>query len=350
MATARPTTFQISDIIGWFRKRELIINPDFQRRSVWTSKAKTFLIDTILNELPIPKIYIRTKVDQKTQDSVREVVDGQQRIRAIVDFADNKFQLGDRSKKFKGKTYETLDDEDKENFLSYSVTAEQFLNATDDDVIDIFARLNSYTVALNAAEKRNAEFQTDFKFAVRESAQEWRGVIEKYNIFSTRQRFRMQDDAFFAELYGVLLEGVTDGGETRIKKLYDKQKDSVFTQEVKAQTKQKLDDCLRFVDRLIGDAIRGEFSKHYHLLMLVAAYAHHKYGIPKGGLAELPPRNEIASAEDILVRLTELEKALETDIPSGSYRDFIMASSSSTHRIASRKVRFQQFVRAMSAN
>jgi len=60
MATARPSTLQVSDLVQWFRKGELVINEMFQRHSIWTAAAKTYLIDTMLNELPIPKIYIRT--------------------------------------------------------------------------------------------------------------------------------------------------------------------------------------------------------------------------------------------------------------------------------------------------
>lgn len=345
MATARPTTFQVSDIIGWFKRRELVINPDFQRHSVWTAKARTFLIDTILNELPMPKIYLRTKVDPKTQESIREVVDGQQRIRAIVDFAEGKLQLGDRSDNFKGKVYETLDDADKDRFLAYLVTAEQFLNATDDDVIDIFARLNSYTVALNAAELRHADFQTEFKFTVRKSAQEWRAFIEKYGIFTMKQRFRMSDDALFAELYGVILDGVTDGGEPKIRKLYERQDDVRFSAEVKAQAKAKLDEALRFLDVSLGDAMNGGFAKHYHVLMMVAAYLHHRYGIPKGNLDSMPARSELASIEEILERLNDIERALEKGSPLGPHKDFVAACSSSTHRITSRKTRFLEFAR-----
>ena len=110
MAKSKPLTLQVSDIIQWYRKKELVINETFQRYSVWTPQAKTFLIDTILHELPVPKLYLRTILDPKHQTSVREVVDGQQRIRAIVDFADNKFRLLKRSEEFRGLNYDDLND------------------------------------------------------------------------------------------------------------------------------------------------------------------------------------------------------------------------------------------------
>lgn len=158
MATSKSISLQVSDIVRWFREKELVINETFQRHSVWTPAAKTYLVDTVLNELPIPKIYIRSKVDTKSQATLREVVDGQQRVRALVEFANNQLRLGNRSDQFSGKKYEDLDEETQSKFLGYTLSIEQLLNATDDDVIDIFARLNSYIVSLNAAEKRHAQF------------------------------------------------------------------------------------------------------------------------------------------------------------------------------------------------
>ncbi|HEX7261236.1 MAG TPA: DUF262 domain-containing protein, partial [Luteolibacter sp.] len=85
-----PQTYTISDFIEWHNKNQLILSPDFQRGSVWTASAKVFLIDTILNDFPIPQIYFRTKIDPTSQSTVREVIDGQQRLRAILEFAAGK--------------------------------------------------------------------------------------------------------------------------------------------------------------------------------------------------------------------------------------------------------------------
>ena len=74
--------YRISDFLDWHREKRLEINQDFQRGSVWKPAARTFLIDTILRELPVPKVYLRTKIDVVTKKSVREIVDGQQRLKA----------------------------------------------------------------------------------------------------------------------------------------------------------------------------------------------------------------------------------------------------------------------------
>jgi archaellum biogenesis ATPase FlaH len=48
MATAKSISLQVSDIVRWFKDGELVINEIFQRHSVWTTAAKTYLIDTLL--------------------------------------------------------------------------------------------------------------------------------------------------------------------------------------------------------------------------------------------------------------------------------------------------------------
>lgn len=218
MATSKPVTWLISDVINWFKTKELIINESFQRHSVWSPQAKTLLIDSILNELPVPKIFIRTKIDPKLQKTLKEIVDGQQRVRSIVEFANDEFALNNKSENFKGKKYSDLTPEVQQAFLGYTLTAEQLLNASDDDVIDIFARLNSYTVSLNATEKRHATFQTELKFFIRRMSVKYRWFIEKYSIFTIKQRFRMADDEFFAELVHLIIKGIQDGGAEKITK------------------------------------------------------------------------------------------------------------------------------------
>jgi hypothetical protein len=308
-----------------------------------------YLIDTILCELPVPKIYIRTKINTKEQSSLREVVDGQQRVRAIYEFSIDNLRLSSRSEQYKGMLYSDLAPDVQEKFLGYTLSVEQLLNASDDDVIDIFARLNSYIVALNAAEKRHAAYQTEFKFAVRKASHDWRSLWEKHSIFTTKQRFRMADDVFMAEIFQIFLCGVSDGGAASIDTFYREQDDDVFTDNVNKALRKKIDSTLSYIDNNLSAALSGPFSKHYQLLMLIAAYAHHEYGIPKGALDKVPSRSQLAPPQTILDRLAKIEIALEADEPSPRYVNFVEASSSSTQRIASRKVRFSELVKVLAA-
>ena len=76
----------ISDLVQWHEKGELELSPKYQRNNVWNEKAKAYLIDTIVRGLPIPPIFMRQTVDVNTKTTNREIIDGQQRVRAILDF------------------------------------------------------------------------------------------------------------------------------------------------------------------------------------------------------------------------------------------------------------------------
>lgn len=341
MATSRPVSWSINDVINWFKKKEIIINESFQRHSVWSLQAKTLLIDSILNELPLPKIFIRTKIDPKLQKSVKEIVDGQQRIRTIVEFANNELTLNNKSETYHGMKYTDLSEDSQQIFLGYTLTIEQLLNATDDDVIDIFARLNSYTVALNAAEKRHAKYQTELKFFVRRMSVKYRWFIEKYGIFTIKQRFRMQDDEFFADLTRLVVEGIQDGGAEKITKFYQITSDMYFNEQKQRTVEDTIDQIINYLDTSLGPFLKGPLGRHYQVHCLSAAMLHIQNKIPR--INGLPELNNLAQNDRIVNRLSQLE----SDLDEERNTDFVKASSATTQRIATRLVRIRSFIEAL---
>src|SRR5216684_2751416 len=89
-------TYSINDFVEWDNAKQLELNPRFQRRAVWTDKAKSFLMDTILRGKPIPKFFIRQRINVSTKTSIRDVVDGQQRLRTILSFVKDGFVISKR--------------------------------------------------------------------------------------------------------------------------------------------------------------------------------------------------------------------------------------------------------------
>ena len=81
-----PSNHPISELRDWNNAKKLEIRPDFQRKEVWSKAAKLMLIDTIIKNIPMPKIYLETKVDDES--TYRIVIDGQQRITAILEYLD----------------------------------------------------------------------------------------------------------------------------------------------------------------------------------------------------------------------------------------------------------------------
>ena len=68
-----------------FREESLILSPEFQRNPVWQQPQKEYLIETILLDLPMPEIYVVNRISPEGE-SHYIVVDGQQRLRTIIEF------------------------------------------------------------------------------------------------------------------------------------------------------------------------------------------------------------------------------------------------------------------------
>jgi Protein of unknown function DUF262 len=347
VVTSALEQFRIADFIEWSEKKQLILNPDFQRQSVWPPAAKSYLIDTILRKLPIPKIYMRTKVDVDTRRSVREVVDGQQRLRTIIDFGSDRLVLGPRAREYAGSRYSSLTADLREAFLTYPIAVDQLINASDADVLEVFARLNSYTVPVNAPELRHAKYQGDFKWAVHDAAQRWTVLWDDLKVLSKRERVRLLSDSLMAEMFGILVAGVEDGGQKRINLLYDRLETGFNREEVES----RLDVVLSVIVEKLGPFLRDtSLVGAPHFLMLFAAAAHATGGIPRGELIDPPPPVlGLASEETIFYNLARVSEIIRLDEPpkNGVTLKFWQASKSSTQRIGSRRVRFPVYVSAL---
>lgn len=339
--------FRISDFIEWHDAKSLKLNPDFQRGSVWTPAARILLIDTILRGLPVPKIFIRSKIDRDSKRAVREVVDGQQRLRAIIDFAADKITLSKRAREFAGFKFSTLSDELQDHFLQYPLAVDQLVNADDRLVLDIFARLNSYNVKLIPSELRHAEYQGDFKWSIHEEASKYFDTWDQYDIFSHREMVRMLNDSLVSEMYGNILDGVQDGGAPKIEALYKKydNRDDFDREEIE----NKFETVLDFIIEELAPSLAGRsILQPPHLLMLFAATAHVLVGIPAGSIPDMPERgalpDDLNLVRDNLANLADIIESVEEPQVNAA---FWRASKSSTQRIASRRVRFPVFVEAL---
>ncbi|MGL4974619.1 MAG: DUF262 domain-containing protein, partial [Bosea sp. (in: a-proteobacteria)] len=160
------------DFIQWDAAGTLAISPKFQRRGVWGRAAQSYLIDTLLLGFPVPPIYLRMTQDPK-KGMIREVVDGQQRLSAILSYVKDKYSL---SKNIEspaiGKRFIELEQFQKDAILQFSFICEVFYGVDDSDILKIFARLNTNSVKLNAQELRNGEFFGEFKRSVFELSAE----------------------------------------------------------------------------------------------------------------------------------------------------------------------------------
>lgn len=106
------------DIIGikefFDYKEDYVIRPPYQRKNVWSLKKKQNLLDSLFRRYYVPKIVIR-EVRLNNERTVREVIDGQQRIATVQDFFCNDIKLPKSLENLSGelpnKYYENLNAE-----------------------------------------------------------------------------------------------------------------------------------------------------------------------------------------------------------------------------------------------
>lgn len=222
-----------------FCRRRATINfrPDeYQRGAVWSNSQKQLLIDSILRDLDIPKVYLR---EIKHEQYKEEVVDGQQRLLAIWGFYNNEFKLSKDADKvgdqdIAGKKFEELDEDIKDDFESYALSIVTLREATSDDVAEMFLRLQNGTT-LNAAEKRNA-MPGDMKYFVRELAQH-----PFFNNCGFRNH-RFAFDHVSAQMLLSELKGeICNVKNTDLSKMYEENKDFDTSSTKAKKIKQTLD-------------------------------------------------------------------------------------------------------------
>ena len=342
--------YAVADLLNWLDEKTLVINREYQRSAkIWPTPAKAYLIDTILRGYPIPKIYLRTRIHAPTRRAYREVVDGQQRLAAIRSYVNDEFPLGNSVEmygEFAGLKYSQLD-EARQTILAYPISVEQLMNVPDSEVINIFQRLNTYNYNLSDQELRHGKYQGAFKNAVTETSRRWEYLWSHYQILGNRARIRMADDELMAQMFGVLLEGVTDGGQRKIESLY-----KAYDSELPPGLVKDADRTIQYILDNLSPALDLELARAPHFLMLFAAVAHALRSIPPGAMSDSMPPQEPAALTDLpaaLANLSVLADALERDyreIPPhlAGFRD---ASSGSTQRIKSRRIRFPWYYKAL---
>lgn len=200
----------ISDVKEWNDTDRLELSPEFQRNEVWSKAAQIMLIDTILRGIPIPKIYIKSIV--KDEKTYRVVIDGQQRLTAILKFIKGEIVLDKPyNGPYLGKAFNDLPEDTHNNFLRYKIDINEIFNPTEEEIRDLYSRVNKYTVQLNKQELRKADFPGDF-IRLSEKLAEL-PYLNDEKIFTVKQRRRMLDVEFIEELLTILVEGIMDKKE-----------------------------------------------------------------------------------------------------------------------------------------
>jgi hypothetical protein len=319
-------TYSINDFVEWNATKTLELNPKFQRRSVWTEKAKSFLIDTILSGKPIPKVFIRQKINVTTKTSVREVVDGQQRLRTILSFVNDGFVVSKRQNHdFGGIYFSQLPVEMQAQILSYEVSVDLLINLPDSEVLDIFSRLNSYAVVLNEQEKINADHFSNFKVLADKIGHKYFDFWTDQDILTSKQVMRMLEVNLVADLLIARLEGIKS--KKQIKKYYD-QYEKQFEFEVDG-LEGHFDTVVNAISAVYPEGLSDTEFRRPHLFYSLFTMVSHRLA-PLPNMTAVPTR---LKADEVRSRLDRVEEIfIEGDLEnlSKSEQEFLTDSRRAT--------------------
>lgn len=261
--------------ISWMNKRNqektLRLAPPFQRKPVWTVKQKSLLIDSILRELPVPEIYIQRKTSAAGETDY-VVVDGQQRIRSILEFIEGQFSLteyeDEELTEWAGCKFDDLSNNLKKQFWDYSLAVRELPDLSDPEVRDIFRRLNVNLVALNKQELRNARYNGPFITLMTKLAEDDYWAENK--IVTAVEIRRMKDIEYISELFVAMMHGVQQG--TKALDAYYRQYEVEFEDE--RSWKTLFSRTLTTVEETLPNISVTRWRKKPDFYGLFAAFSH----------------------------------------------------------------------------
>jgi|AntRauTorckE6833_2_1112554.scaffolds.fasta_scaffold03858_3 hypothetical protein len=217
-------TWSIKDLYDKYEAGNLDLNPPYQRNEIWSLRSKRDLLDSIQKKYPLPAFFVYER-----EEGDFEMVDGQQRSRAIFGYIKNIFSDSQKN----------LFDEENQEFWDYNLPVIKITKMDDPGIIeDLYTRINKLGMKLNRPELKKAEyFGTNFlKLSEELAADE---EFEELNLFTAHSINRMNDLDFITELLALLKFGITDK-KKKADDLFEKDIDDDEYDQLKDQFKSVL--------------------------------------------------------------------------------------------------------------
>ncbi len=346
MATYTKDNLTIAEIIRLFDRKQLVLQPKFQRRRAWDEKARSYLIDTIVRALPMPKIFLRRIVNPETKLMTYEVVDGQQRLDAIIAFRKGNLVLSKKhNPDFGDAKFTDLPDPVQRTLLEYAISAELIEDASDPEIWALFERLNTYTLTLNRQEHLNARHfgyfkQTAYQLAAEESAL---NAWKELGVFRDRQIARMKEVEMTSDIIVAIVRGISD--ISAISKAY-KDFDPEFPAKESAAAAFRT--TLSFVTENLQEPVKStRFRTLAWFYNLMVAIADAKVGIPGGNGA-----SPLQSKETVCGRMYDINEAINQALrqaePPTGLADLQNSLSKATSHVAERRIRHGYFYKVLT--
>ncbi len=303
LMTIQKTFYKVADFISWQKKGGLVLSPHFQRRSVWNKGAKSYLIDTVYKGLPVPIIFLRDMgIDKTTYEPIREVVDGQQRLRTLISYiapelledfdpVQDEFLVRRTHNKDLAETkFSLLDEEIQDKIRNYEFNVHILSSNVDDrDIIQIFRRMNSTNYALKKQELLNSQYFGEFKTSQYDLAAEQLTQWRDWQTFNETDISRMAEVELTSELTISMIEKKVMGKSTsKIEECY-KKFDEIYTNRKIAEDRYRktMDFITENFPGNLNDFIFYQKRVFYTFFMVIYDSL---YGVSSGVDKKITPR------------------------------------------------------------
>lgn len=273
----KATTKSILDLHNLYDRGNLNLEPGFQRQSVWKDRDRDRLIDSILQNYPLPAIFLYRR--DNGGHLVFDVIDGKQRLESIFMFTGAKRGRFDVRTQLPGtETLETVDwrlikKRKLQNLiLGYEIPVIE-VDGEIGEIVDLFIRINSTGKALTAQEKRHARYYNSpiLKEAARLAKRSQKYFLSQ-GIFNTGQLSRMQHIEFACELMLSLMQGDVLNKKTALDKVMAT---STFDGRQLKKMSRIVTTTLNRIKRMFPEVNSTRFRKvtdFYSLAVLIGKY------------------------------------------------------------------------------
>ncbi|MEW9872624.1 DUF262 domain-containing protein [Arthrobacter sp. HS15c] len=302
------TTYSVVDFLEWQRQGSLDLQPFYQRRAVWNPRVKSLLIDSLLRGFPLPLLFLHNRLDISTSKTIRQVVDGQQRLRTILAYIDidsltdvddwDRFTvMRTHNREFSGLGFQQLPSDVQGRILQTPLSVNVLPSDIDDvTVLTIFQRMNSTGLKLNDQEIRNATYFGEFKdssyYLAYSQNQRW----QSWGIFSRQDVAQMKEVELTADLMGFLIRGVIARSKASISGLY-KAFDETFLE--REHVEKEFLELFDFLEEVYGE---GE-SKSGLRRFRSTAWFYSVFAVASEQFGQITPADMVARLERAEVEL-----------------------------------------------
>ena len=195
--STQPYDLSVQTLMEQWEEKTLKI-PEIQREYVWDNGRASRLIESLILNIPIPPVYF-----SETKDATFEVIDGHQRVRSIARYLNNEFGLSGLRvlDEFKGVRFFKLPAREQRFLKSRSLRAVVISYDSHPSMkFEVFERLNTGGISLNAQELRNSIYRGTFNRELKELVKD-----QNYRecIGTTMPRRRMVDEELILRFFAL---------------------------------------------------------------------------------------------------------------------------------------------------